>query len=230
MPLTDIPTYSSGSPSCHREVGLQVGLCEDKGQDRHPPLPQFGDGLRDRPGIQAAVLQQRDHRVLVGACIRLSVPVVRIGRGVADLIGGPMPQDTQHSFLHHRLLPALMTASPARIPRTRLAVSALGVHADDQLAEVASLQQAEKGCGRLLQAVDDILVVADTASGDPGTDLTQECRIVCFSTFMVEEAAQRQALRQNRTHGGGQPVGAVALAHAVILRDQATDQGRARPG
>jgi len=69
MPLTDIPTYSSGSPSCHREVVLQVGLCEDKGQDGHPSLPQFSDGLRDRPGIQAAVLQQRDHRVLVGACI-----------------------------------------------------------------------------------------------------------------------------------------------------------------
>ena len=68
---------------------------------------------------------------------------------------------------------------------SRRAVLARGVHADDHLAEVASLQQAEKGCGRLLQAVDDILVVADTASGDPGTDLTQECRIVCFSKFRV---------------------------------------------
>src|SRR6267143_1235050 len=102
------------------------------------------------------------------------------------------------------------TASSPRESMFRCAVLALGVHADDQLAEVAPLQQADKSCGRLLQAVDDILAVADTAVGDAGTDLAQECRIVCFSTFMVEEPAQRQALRENLAHGGGQPVGAVA--------------------
>ena len=63
----------------------------------------------------------------------------------------------------------------------RLAVSALGVHADDQLAEVASFQHTDKGFGRLLQTVDDILAVADAAVGDAGSDLAQECRIVLFS-------------------------------------------------
>src|SRR6266850_2205389 len=96
--------------------------------------------------------------------------------------------------------PPLHGTATTRVQPPRLAVLALGVHADDHLAEVASLQQAEKGFGRLLQAVDDILAVADTAIGDTGTDLAQECRIVCFSTFMVEEAAQRQALRENLAH------------------------------
>ena len=62
----------------HSEAGLHVCLREDAGQDSHPPLPQFGNGLPDRPEIQAAVLQQRDHRALVGAWIRLWLPVVRI--------------------------------------------------------------------------------------------------------------------------------------------------------
>src|SRR5258706_9348253 len=50
----------------------------------------------------------------------------------------------------------LRTAT-TRVQPPRRAVLALGVHADDHLAEVASLQQAEKGSRRLLQAVDDIL-------------------------------------------------------------------------
>jgi hypothetical protein len=79
----------------------------------------------------------------------------------------------------------------------------LGVHADDQLAEVASFQHADKGFGRLLQTVDDILAVADAAVGDAGSDLAQECRIVLFSKFVVDEAAQRQALRQDLAHRGG---------------------------
>src|SRR5687767_14691391 len=53
----------------------------------------------------------------------------------------------------------------------RLAVSALGVRADDQLAEVASSQHADKGFGRLLQTVDVVLAVADAAVGDAGSDL-----------------------------------------------------------
>ena len=41
----------------------------------------------------------------------------------------------------------------------------LGIHSDDQLAEVASLQHADKGFGRLL------LAIANAAIGDAGTDL-----------------------------------------------------------
>src|SRR6266849_2927659 len=124
--------------------------------------------------------------------------------------------------------PVSITRSSPRalssVPPPRLAVSALGVHADDQLAEVASLQHADKGCGRLLQTVDEVLAVADTAVGDAGTDLAQEGGIVLGGTFGVDEAAHRQALRQDLAHGGGQPVGAVACSHAVVLRDQAADR------
>ena len=62
----------------HSEAGLQVGLRADAEQDRHPPVPQFGHSLRDRPGLQAAVLQQCDQRALVSACTRLLLPIVRI--------------------------------------------------------------------------------------------------------------------------------------------------------
>jgi len=54
--------------------------------------------------------------------------------------------------------------------------AALGVHADDQLAEVASFQHADKGFGRLLQAVDDILAITDTAVGDAGTGFAYDFR------------------------------------------------------
>ena len=53
----------------------------------------------------------------------------------------------------------------------RLAVSALGVHSDDQFAEVASFQHADKGFGRLLQTVDDVLAIANAAVRDAGSDL-----------------------------------------------------------
>ena len=48
--------------------------------------------------------------------------------------------------------------------------------------------------------------------------------IVLGGKLVVDEAAHRQALRQNLAHGGGQAVDAVALSHAVVLRDQATDR------
>src|SRR5882762_2333529 len=45
-----------------------------------------------------------------------------------------MPQDTQHSFLHHRLLPVLMTASPVRTPRrTHAGADARCLDADQHL-------------------------------------------------------------------------------------------------
>lgn len=41
------------------------------------------------------------------------------------------------------------------------------------------------------------------------------------------KAAQRQALRQNLAHDGGQPIGAVASSYAIILGDQTRDRHRA---
>jgi hypothetical protein len=76
-------------------------------------------------------------------------------------------------------------------------VSALGVHSTDQRAEVAFFQHAKKGFGRLLQTVDDLLAVAETAVVDADTGLVKGGRGVLCSTFVVNEAAQCQALRQN---------------------------------
>jgi hypothetical protein len=43
--------------------------------------------------------------------------------------------------------------------------------ADKEFAEVASVEQADKGCGRILQAVRDVFPLADTAVRDAGSDL-----------------------------------------------------------
>src|SRR5712691_10120405 len=96
----------------------------------------------------------------------------------------------------------------------------LGVHPDDQLPEVLPLEHADEGSRRALETIDNILTVADAAVGDAGTDLAEEVGIVLGGKFAVDEAAHGQALRQDLAHGGGQPVGAVALSHAVVLRDQ----------
>jgi len=97
-------------------------------------------------------------------------------------------------------------------------------NSNDQFAEVAPFQHAGEGFGRVLQTVNEVLAVADVAIGDAGTDFAQECGIVLGGKFAVDETAHCQALRQDLAHGGGQPVGAVALSHAAILRDQATDR------
>src|SRR6266436_6166551 len=82
-----------------------------------------------------------------------------------------------------------------------LAGSALGIHSDDQLAEIASFQHADKGFGGLLQTVDDIFAVADAAVDDACTDLVEEFRVVLFAKFGVDVAPQRQALGENLAHG-----------------------------
>ena len=66
----------------------------------------------------------------------------------------------------------------------------LRCHVHNDLAEIMTIEHADKGFGRLLQTVDDILAVADTAVGDAGSDLVQECRIMLCSKFVVDEAAQ----------------------------------------
>lgn len=68
---------------------------------------------------------------------------------------------------------------------------ALGVHPDDQLPEVASLEHADEGSRRALETVDDVLTVADAAVADAGTDLAQKVGIVLGGEFVVDEAAHR---------------------------------------
>src|SRR5207249_723896 len=105
----------------------------------------------------------------------------------------------------------------------------LCAHSYNQLAEVASLQHANEGFWRVFQTVDEVLAITDAAVGDAGADLAQECGIVLGGEFVVDEPAHREALRQDLAHRGGQPVGAVALFNAGVLRDQAADRDTREP-
>src|SRR5215831_2242357 len=102
-----------------------------------------------------------------------------------------------------------------------LSLRRLCAHSDDQLPEVASLKHADEGFGRVLETVDEILAIADAAIRDTGIDFAQECGIVFGGEFVVNEAAQCQALRQDLAHGGGEPIGTIAFSYSVVLRDQA---------
>src|SRR5262245_64853781 len=95
------------------------------------------------------------------------------------------------------------------------------VHPDDELAEVPTLEHAEEGLRCLLQSIDEVLAIPDAAVGDAGADLPQEGGEVLGSKVVVDEAADRQALRQDRAHGSGQVVGAVAWAGGIVLGNQA---------
>src|SRR4029077_6473657 len=48
--------------------------------------------------------------------------------------------------------------------------------------------------------------------------------VVPRGKIVVDEAAHRQALRQDRAHGGGQPVDAVAWTGGVVLGDEPGDR------
>src|SRR5262249_19746179 len=99
------------------EVPLPLRLSEENGQHSHPPVPQFGERLVERPGLKPTVMQQRDQGTLIGARIRLPIHVMRIGRGVAHLIGRPTPHDTQHACFGHLLfLSACMLRLCASVP------------------------------------------------------------------------------------------------------------------
>src|SRR5262249_21691221 len=100
----------------------------------------------------------------------------------------------------------------------------LCAYSHHQLAEIAPFQHADERFGRILQTVDEVLAISDTTMGDSRSDIAQECGRVFGGKFVVDEAAHRQALRQDGAHGFGQMVGAVARPRAVVLRDQAGDR------
>jgi hypothetical protein len=111
-----------------------------------------------------------------------------------------------------------VATSICRVRRAR------SVEPDDELAEVAPLQHADKGLRRLLQPFDEVLAIPDAAVGDAGADLPQESGKVLGCKAVVDEASHREALRQDRVRGGGQEVGAVARSDGVILCDQARNR------
>jgi hypothetical protein len=56
----------------------------------------------------------------------------------------------------------------------------LSAHSHDGLAEVSSLEHADEGFGRLLQTVDDIFAISNSAFSDAGADFAQEFVIVMW--------------------------------------------------
>src|SRR5215510_10796758 len=87
------------------------------------------------------------------------------------------------------------------------------------LAEVAAFQHTDEGGRRILEAVSDILPIADAAIGDSGGDRAQEGRVV-LGEFVVDVAAQSEALAQHLTHGCGKKIWSGSGSGCVILGDQ----------
>lgn len=75
-----------------------------------------------------------------------------------------------------------------------------------------AVEHSDECFGRLLQTVDNVIPVANAAVGDAGSDLVQELVVILPGQYGVDEAAQRQALRQDLAHRGRKPIGAVAGA------------------
>src|SRR5437867_3237498 len=96
----------------------------------------------------------------------------------------------------------------------------LGGHPDDELAEVASLQHSDESAWRVFETVDDVLSVANATRGDARTNLAREVGIVFGREVVVDEAAYGQPLRENLSHGRGEPIRTVARWDAVVLRNR----------
>src|ERR1700730_10340943 len=109
-----------------------------------------------------------------------------------------------------------MSVSPFR--------ASLGFHSNDDLAEVLSVEHSDERFGRFLETVNDVFAITDAAICDTCSDLAQEFGIMLFSEVVVDESAQRQALRQDLALGRRKPVGTVARSRSIVLSDQAADR------
>lgn len=70
--------------------------------------------------------------------------------------------------------------------------------AHERLPEIAAFQHADEGRRRVFETVGDVLAIADAPIGDGGRDGSQESGIVLRGEFVVDEAAQGEALAQRR--------------------------------
>jgi hypothetical protein len=80
---------------------------------------------------------------------------------------------------------------------------------------------------RFLQTVDEVFTISDAVVRDAGADLAQKFGVVLFGKFVVDETAQRQTLRENLTHCGGETVGSISATRTIVLGNQTAD-GHAR--
>jgi hypothetical protein len=64
--------------------------------------------------------------------------------------------------------------APRKHPFVQLQRRALSSHSDHNLAEIMSIEHPDKGCGRLLETIDDVLAIANAAVRDAGADLARQ--------------------------------------------------------
>src|SRR5271165_4563041 len=86
--------------------------------------------------------------------------------------------------------------------RSSPASSESGSDAHDNLAEIAPVEHPDERFRSLVQAVHDVLAIANAAVRDARSDLAQEFGVVLFSKFGVYESAHCQTLRQDLAHCG----------------------------
>jgi RimJ/RimL family protein N-acetyltransferase len=66
-------------------------------------------------------------------------------------------------------------------------------------AEITAFQHAYKGGRRILQAVGDVLAIANAPIGDGGSDGAQEGRVMLGGEFVIDVAAQGKTFA-SRSH------------------------------
>src|SRR3546814_10437807 len=100
----------------------------------------------------------------------------------------------------------------------------MGRDPDDKLAEIPAFQQADEGFRRTVQAIDDILPVAQTTVRDPRGDVAVEGRAL-VQKLALDEAAKEKALGQDVAHQMRQAVRPrERVAGMIILGNEAADR------
>src|SRR5438093_12250728 len=111
----------------------------------------------------------------------------------------------------------LLRSSQSRCGRLRLS------NLDQELAEILTLQEADKSCWRLLQSNDHIFSILQLALAHPTADITEKVR--CLGREIRDnEAAQRQALNEDGAHHQRGAVGSGWQTGIVVVRDQTADR------
>ena len=96
--------------------------------------------------------------------------------------------------------------------------SRLGPDANDDLAEIPAVEQADERTRRLLQPLDDVFTVADASFAHPARHLRQKVGLT-VAVVGDDEAANRHAVDQDRPE-----VGPSHRLRRIVLADEATER------
>ncbi len=100
---------------------------------------------------------------------------------------------------------------------------------DDDLAEIAPLEQIDQALGRGFQAFDPVFLVLHRAGGDPGAHRRQELRKARAIVEVDDEALHADALRQQGAEQHRALIGPVGQFLGIVFGDDAA-QGNPRAG